>query len=604
MGGNYIISEDGGNTWSEIYGMPEGMFTPHGLIVNPEGGLTSVGYLKYDKANKRWGTGIAVRTTDGTMDENGFVWSDAIVIADSNTQYSWDFQEPYGIYNDDGVLIVVMRSDKGLYQCELQPGATKFSDWHLIAFVQETPAHMIQHSSGVMIMTYGYRGIYVDPVTGATVSYTERNKDTTLGIRARLSYDGGLTWTNELILSYGIMPASGSSDWGYTSSVELSDGKILTLFYQRTGSETKASIYQIVWEVPAAPSGDITLTLVGGRDGGSNKVATVTGKVGENIVLPANPTNAGYKFGGWYLDREYKIPFTATTYSKDLIIYAKWNVDENQVIPVMSFNVKVNEVSDYLNDSRANLVANTILENAPYIFGVQEADALWMSRLNSKLGHLYTSVGSGRDGGVSGETSSIFFRTDMFNLIASGTKWLSGTPDKASKYSYTENGTTYTANYNRVMTYVVLERKSDGARFIYVNTHLDNNGNNSGDVAEKIRQGQVEILVAQIQKLYNTYGNLATIVTGDFNTQPGTASYKAMLANGYFDASKVAKQGEAKPTYNNNDDSFAGVIFDYVFVSSDLASAVQTYDVCSAKRDGQWVSDHNAIIADVLIPNA
>ena len=255
MGGNYIVSEDGGTTWSEIYSMPDGMFTPHGLIVNPNGGLTSVGYLKYDKVNKTWGTGIGVRTTDGTMDENGFVWSEAIVIAtdkEQNEKTGWDFQEPYGIYNDDGVLIVVMRSNKGLYQCELQPGATKFSEWRLIAYVQETPAHMIQHSSGVMIMTYGYRGIYIDPITGKTVSYTERNKDTTLGIRVRLSYDGGLTWTQEIILSDGFKPATNdnTSDWGYTSSAELSDGRIITVFYQRTGSETKASIHQIIWDLP------------------------------------------------------------------------------------------------------------------------------------------------------------------------------------------------------------------------------------------------------------------------------------------------------------------------------------------------------------------
>ena len=329
MGGNYIISEDGGKTWSEIYSMPDGMFTPHGLIVNPNGGLTSVGYLKYDKANKRWGSGIAVRTTDGTMDENGFVWSDAIVIADSNTQYKWDFQEPYGIYNNNGVLIVVMRSDKGLYQCELQPGATKFSDWHKIAFVQETPAHMMEHSSGVMIMTYGYRGIYIDPVTGASVSYTERNKDISLGIRARLSYDGGLTWTREVILSCDLRPASNTSDWGYTSTVELSDGKLLTLFYQRTGGETTASIYQIVWSLPESPTGEVTLTLVGGKltsgtyDGDGKQIATVTGQVGENIELPT-PTMEGYIFDGWYLDYVCSIPFTVTTYSRDLILYAKW----------------------------------------------------------------------------------------------------------------------------------------------------------------------------------------------------------------------------------------------------------------------------------------
>ena len=603
MGGNYIISEDGGNTWSEIYNMPEGMFTPHGLIINPDGGLTSVGYLKYDKENKRWGTGIAVRTTDGTMDENGFVWSDAIVIADSNTQYSMDFQEPYGIYNDDGVLIVVMRSDKGLYQCELQPGATKFSSWHKIAFVQETPAHMIQHSSGVMIMTYGYRGIYIDPVTGATVSYTERNKDTTLGIRARISYDGGLTWTREVVLTHGLYPASNSSDWGYTSSVELSDGKILTLFYQRTGNETMASIYQIVWELPQAPKGEITLTLVNGKDGNPANVGTlittVKDQAGEKIVI-STPKMEGYKFDGWYLDYIYSVPFTPTTYSKDLILYAKWVVDTQKVVSVMSFNIKVGD----LDGGRSDRVVNTILDNAPAVFGVQEATGYdWMPTLKDKLGSLYSSVGTGRDSFGLGEHSAIFYRTDLFTLVDSGTKWLSATPDKESLYSYTENGTTYKANYKRIMTYVVLERKSDGARFIYVNTHLDNNGDNGSAVAEKVRQGQVAILIAEIQKLQKTYGNLPTIVSGDFNCLPSASAYKAMTETyKYSDSSKVALKGEVKPTSNGMTDATSddGII-DYIFVSSDLANAVQTYTVCPSKRDGQWISDHNAIIATVII---
>ena len=603
MGGNYIISEDGGKTWSELYTMPDGMFTPHGLIINPTGGLTSVGYLKYDKANRRWGTGIAVRTTTGEMDENGFIWSNAIVIADSNTQYSWDFQEPYGIYNDNGVLIVVMRSNKGLYQCELQPGATKFSTWHLIDRVQETPAHMFQHSSGVMIMTYGYRGIYVD-ANGKTVSYTERNKDTTLGIRARLSYDGGLTWTKEIILSSGLKPTNdNTSDWGYTSSVELSDGRILTLFYQRTLGESNASIYQIVWDAPATPTEELTIIFVGGKDGGDSKIATVTGNIGEPIVLPASPTYPGFKFVGWYLDYAYTIPFTATTYSKDLVVYAKWDIDTTLSLPLMSFNVKVTQTSEILSNPRVDLVVNTILENNPYVFGVQEADDLWMSRLNNKLGHLYTSVGKGRDG-ISGEHSAIFYRTDMFTCIASGTKWLSSTPDTAgSKYSYSEGGITYTANYPRIMTYVVLQRKSDGAKFIYVNAHLDNNGNNNGTVAENIRNGQIEVLLGEIQKLYKTHGNLPTVVTGDFNTQPGTASYTTMTQNGFADASKVAKQSESKRTFNGNSDS-GNVIFDYIFVSSDLANIVQTYKVCAEKRDGTWISDHNAIIANIAIPKA
>ena len=36
--------------------------------------------------------------------------------------------------------------------------------------------------------------------------------------------------------------------------------------------------------------------------------------------------------------------------------------------------------------------------------------------------------------------------------------------------------------------------------------------------------------------------------------------------------------------------------------SSHLKNMVETYTVCPAKRDGKWVSDHNAIIAKIAIP--
>ncbi len=327
MGGNYIISEDGGSTWSDIYNMPEGMFTPHGLIVNPDGGLTSVGYLKYDKENKKWGSGIAVRTTTGEMDENGFVWSDAIVIADPATQFEWDFQEPYGIYNDDGVLIVVMRADEGLYQCELYPNATEFTAWRKIAMVQEAPAHMFHHSSGVMVMTYGYRGIYYDNGNYGGKAYAPNKDNDVMGIRARVSYDGGMTWSTE----YVITTDGEITDLGYSSSVELSDGKILTVYYQRGEFETKASIYQVVWELPERYTGEATLTFVGGEamngttdNGDGLLITTVTGQVGETITLPEDPQKAGYRFDGWYLDYAGTMPFTEETYSKNLTLYAKW----------------------------------------------------------------------------------------------------------------------------------------------------------------------------------------------------------------------------------------------------------------------------------------
>ena len=272
-------------------------------------------------------------------------------------------------------------------------------------------------------------------------------------------------------------------------------------------------------------------------------------------------------------------------------------VEVPETFSVMSFNVYVSS----FNDARTRRVIDTILENTPSVFGVQEASVAWMNALKNGLNGLYAYVGVGRDRGGSGEHSAIFYRTDKFNLIQSGTKWLSNNPNEEGSYcTYTDpvTGKVHYANFPRIMTYAILERKTDGVRFLYVNTHLDHNGNNSHEIAEGVRQAQIEILIAEIKKL----GDYPTIVTGDFNVSPGASAYTTMIAGGYLDSSLVAKEGEVKPTYNGMDNNYAGAIIDYIFVSPNLADAVNTYTVCPSKRDGQWISDHNAIIATITLP--
>ena len=260
-----------------------------------------------------------------------------------------------------------------------------------------------------------------------------------------------------------------------------------------------------------------------------------------------------------------------------------------QFFTVMSFNVYVSQ----FNTARKDRVIATIRENAPSVFGVQEANESWMTALRTDLGDEYVSVGVGRDANLKGEYSAIFYRKDLFTLVDSGTKWLSDTPDvSGSKFTQ--------ANYPRIMTYAVLERKTDGAQLLYVNTHLDHNGKNNSnvEVAEMVRQKQIEVLLSEVAKL----PDLPTVVTGDFNVTPEASAYTTMTANGYLDASHVAWAGEVQPTYNGMDDSYDGIIIDYIFVSPDLAGVVDSYIVCPEKRDGEWISDHNAIIATITLP--
>ena len=342
--------------------------------------------------------------------------------------------------------------------------------------------------------------------------------------------------------------------------------------------------------------------LASGTYAGDNAViSTATGIIGNAIVFPTPAAVKDHNLAGWYLDYACTQPFTGKTFSEDMTLYAKWASNVQQQITIMSFNIK----TEIWKGSRADLVVATILENAPDVVCVQEADQAWMSILNSKLTG-YTGVAAnqnGRDGKNSGECTAIFYRADKLTPVASMAKWLSNTPDSVSKYSYTENGKTYTANYNRMLIYAVFKRNSDGALFTVVNTHLDNNGNNTHEVAEKIRQAEVDIMMKIIKGITDARGDIPVIVTGDFNIIPGDnrTAYKAMTKTyGYSDSSKIAKEGEIKNTFNGEGSGES--ILDYIFVSSNIATAVEDYIVCDSKRNGEWISDHNAIIAVIAIP--
>ena len=72
-----------------------------------------------------------------------------------------------------------------------------------------------------------------------------RRADTNFEI-AMISWDGGESWSEEIVIS----PESPDWDCGYPSSVELSDGSILTVYYQKYPGDTYNSILSTRWELP------------------------------------------------------------------------------------------------------------------------------------------------------------------------------------------------------------------------------------------------------------------------------------------------------------------------------------------------------------------
>lgn len=317
LGGNSItgtINDDGSIDWGEVNNIR--MFSPHGIIEDPDGNLVYVGYFDYNKTKKGWsGIGI-MKSTDG---EN---WSDLKVIADVTAMAEYKFNEPHAVFTEEGKLIVMLRSEygagSGMYQCESTDGGNTFTEFKYVIDSPSTPPNFLRMTDGTLVLTYGTRGT----TTLYGGSGTSHNKG--YGLIARISYDNGITWSQPIILSMEGAFTSGnyaSGDIGYSSSTERSDGSILTVYYtEDCSNDGFTSIVSVVWNIPKKEGNPVvTFDL----DGGSG-TESISGAFGTKMTAPKIPRKDGYYFLGWYEDKDLRIPFNFTNFYTSRTVYAKW----------------------------------------------------------------------------------------------------------------------------------------------------------------------------------------------------------------------------------------------------------------------------------------
>lgn len=237
--------------------------------------------------------------------------------------------------------------------------------------------------------------------------------------------------------------------------------------------------------------------------------------------------------------------------------------ESNASITTMTFNVLVSNRTA----ERQTRVIKMIQKHMPDTLGVQEADKAWINTLDNALKDTYAYVGVARDG-KSGEYCAIFYRKGKFKLLDSGTKWLSDTPDKVSKYS---GSTCY-----RIFSYALLERKSDGKQFMHINTHLDH------QASEEVKLKQAKVITNFIRS-YNK--DVPIIISGDFNCDNGSMPAKNIISNGFVDASDVALA---------NSKAIGGI--DIIFTSADDIVVYEAFRDGSL-IDGGAASDHSPVIA-------
>lgn len=157
--------------------------------------------------------------------------------------------------------------------------------------------------------------------------------------------------------------------------------------------------------------------------------------------------------------------------------------------------------------TRADMFRDLVDELLPDVVGTQEATGLWRWWMDRYVFNgSYSSVGVPRSA-KDNEGTPIYYRSDKFELVDSGTFWLSDTPDVPE--SRVEN-----ANYPRICTWARLKDRRTDTEFVMFNTHLDHNGDNDSSTANAVRQAELKVIIRFAQQ----FKGLPVFLNGDLNS--------------------------------------------------------------------------------------
>jgi endonuclease/exonuclease/phosphatase family metal-dependent hydrolase len=256
-----------------------------------------------------------------------------------------------------------------------------------------------------------------------------------------------------------------------------------------------------------------------------------------------------------------------------------------QVVKIMSYNIRFDNVSDGINQwkNRKEGLANLINQYNPDIIGTQEGLNHQIQDLDTLLPH-YESFGVGRNDGVmQGEYVAIFYKKDRFKQIAGNHFWLCETPTIPGK-------TGWDAKDVRMVTWCALQDKRTGKTLYVFNTHFDH-------IGKKARM-QSALLIKKMMD--SIAGNSPVILTGDLNATRCNQATKILRNKkrkpALTDAGKKRKNKTA--TFSGfSATKKSGKIIDYILYSKPFT--LIRYSVLEENNGTYYFSDHKPVLVEL-----
>lgn len=255
-----------------------------------------------------------------------------------------------------------------------------------------------------------------------------------------------------------------------------------------------------------------------------------------------------------------------------------------------TYNLRLNLASDGADawpQRRAQVLA-MVRYHEWDVFGTQEGLPDQIADLESLED--FVRVGVGRDDGAQrGEHAAIFVRTARFEVLRSGTFWLSETPERPSRGW---DGRCC----NRIATWVALRdrRTPDAGPFYVFNTHFDH----EGVVA---RRESARLLLAQ---RISIAGMAPSLVIGDFNSPPGSEPVQ-ILQDELLDARATSRTPPYGPEGTFNGFRIDAPLpaqqrIDHVFHTRGIQ--VLKWGALTDSRQGRFPSDHLPVEVLLRLP--
>lgn len=263
-------------------------------------------------------------------------------------------------------------------------------------------------------------------------------------------------------------------------------------------------------------------------------------------------------------------------------------VAESVDLTVMSYNIRYLNNRDGMDvwKHRKETVCQTIQQAD--VVGLQEVVSKQLQEIQASTEELEWYAVGREDGKSAGESTPIGWQKSRFELLASGTFWLSPEPDRVGSRGWD-------AALPRIASWVKLRDKETKESFVFLNTHFDHKGAEARTESAKLIRTWVQEQTEE----------LPVVVVGDFNSQRASQPMEALLEGDskvekavFADAREVAGNEDPGPnsTWNGFRQIEVGRRIDFILVKN--VADVSRFETLNPKTpEDRFASDHLPVMA-------